>query len=198
MVLTEDVLALCEPVQPGGALESWDDVIPLHEIADVQDLTAYGLLDGVDVFDHLEKGLLAIHCENGGRNRGRKYCLQVTEPLDLRRKLLPQPVRWTKTGKTSAIDSHVLDLITLLNQLAADCRRRKRPKTAWQKSRMEARNFSESMPFQMFVAFLIVANFFTNAYEAQMNEALTYDLDTRVPKPHATSVRTLGLYAARR
>ena len=50
----------------------WDDVIQMHEITRLQDF-----LCEEDDMSADAQGIFAIHTSSKGRNRGRKYCLQV-------------------------------------------------------------------------------------------------------------------------
>jgi hypothetical protein len=101
--------------------------------------------------------MLAVHCEEVGYNTGRKYCLQIREPLFIREKMRWQRdkegrdgVHVTLRGDDSEdIGNNVTDLCFLLSQLQIQSDRIKRPKSLWTQSRLAARYLFRSLPFQV-------------------------------------------------
>ena len=133
--------------------------------------------EGVEaILDPFRSGVLGIFCERGGSNAGRRYCLQATQPLDLRSRL----ARWkacgealrlppVPAGSTSGdMTQNVSDLALIIQQLAAAARLRVRPPTLHQRARAVSRSVFGSIRFQVFIAILLVLNFIANAYETQM------------------------------
>ena len=169
-VITPDVLALgrvdgdsANPDPSPG--EEWDDVIPLHEIQKTQDLEKVhdGDDDDSGLFEHLNLGLVAIFCEDGGYNTGRKYCVQLCQQLFLRSKLqmvqekaAPFKIAPKLPGSDCPdIPASVTDFCALLDHLSARADARKRPKSLFIQSRLAARWLFTHFRFQ--VCWLFVA-----------------------------------------
>jgi len=75
LVLTSQVIAIGSTHQVACyEQQQWSEVIKLHDIAQVKDMTNE-LED--DTIPPDEKGLIFLHTERDSSHRGRKYCLQV-------------------------------------------------------------------------------------------------------------------------
>ena len=104
-----------------------------------------------------------IDCEKGGYNSGRKYCLQVTEALNDDLLLAGRKFSGLPEEATPAAQ-----LAHIITRLADSANKRKRPKSLWLQSRIAAKTLFNDFTFQTIIAMILVANFITNAYEAQM------------------------------
>ena len=104
-----------------------------------------------------------IDCEKGGYNSGRKYCLQVTEALNDNLLLAGRKFSGLPEEATPAAQ-----LAHIITRLADSANKRKRPKSLWLQSRIAAKTLFNDFTFQTIIAMILVANFITNAYEAQM------------------------------
>jgi len=157
----------------------FEDVIPLHEVAACTPLTHEAASEhecAEAILDPFRSGLVGIFCAHGGCNAGRRYCLQVTQPLDLRSRLsrwkacgvalhLPPVPKGSTSGNTA---QNVTDLAAIISQLAAAALKRVKPPSLHQRARAVSRRVFRSIRFQIFIAILLVLNFVANAYETQM------------------------------
>ncbi|MGB1603982.1 MAG: ion transporter, partial [Promethearchaeia archaeon] len=100
-----------------------------------------------------------------------------------------------ETLDTEALPLHAVDVVQLIETVEAlvvAATNRERPSKLIERTRHKARMLFRSLPFQMFVALLILANFFANAYEAQMNGRLV--TDDGLPSRTAKVLKTADLF----
>ena len=100
-----------------------------------------------------------------------------------------------ETLDTEALPLHAVDVVQLIETVEAlvvAATNRERPSKLIERTRHMARMLFRSFPFQMFVALLILANFFANAYEAQMNGRLV--TDDGLPSHTAKVLKTADLF----
>ena len=66
----------------------------------------------------------------------------------------------------------ITELLATLKRLVAAARKREKPESLLQRSRAWTRRLFQNLHFQILTALLMASNFFTNAFEAQMNGKL--------------------------
>jgi len=168
MILTADTLGL------KGSKGEIDDVIPLDQIATCDVVADNCRQEGGWNMVH---GVLVLGtCENG-YNLSRKYCIAASFPLEVSG---PE-----SEGDGAAAPKHVpstgsrfataLDLSGCLSTLVQEAKRRNQEQTLaakFARSRLMVRGLFASLPFQVAVAGLLIANFVANAFEAQMTGRL--------------------------
>jgi hypothetical protein len=144
----------------GEGAWAWDDVIPIHEIIEVQDLEQFS--SSADFFSPDFQGMLSIHTALAGHNKGRKYCLQIVGLLE------PD----NDGGESELVQCDVVALMETIFALVASARKRICPGTVFGNGRCAAQQLFKSSLFQMAISLLLCANFVTNAWEAQMSNRL--------------------------
>jgi hypothetical protein len=174
LVVTRDVMALRLP-----DVDTFDDIIPLHE---VQQLTSLGDVDREEGSWNALHGLVSIKPRSDGYNMGRKYLLSFTFPFS--------SLGCEDQGERFTTER---ELVETLQGLVRDSKFRARDRSLagrFARSRGSVRQLFKDVYFQIFVASLISANFAANAYEAQVLVGLRQDEGNT----HVEVLETLDLF----
>jgi hypothetical protein len=154
-VLTEAAIALgranCSDTE-------FDDVILLHEVDKVEDLSTFSSEardQGWESCIKADRGVLAVCTAVDGLNAGRKYCFRVDAACEEER------------GAFTCMVDTLRKLVS-----TAKAERRRADLTWLRRSRSATRCMFASISFQVVVALLLTINFIVNAFEAEMNGKL--------------------------
>jgi voltage-gated sodium channel len=176
LIVTDRVMAI---TGAGDAQEQlqlqdqhFDDMIPLCEIRGVQSLSEPFRAEGSW---HHNRAMIAIHTKQEGANSGRKYLFQAQSArfLDHRANLQIVSRTWSNMEELETLVDVLQDLVK--KAIEAESEKDKSWLMLFERSREAMRALFESNGLQMFIAFLIVANFAVNAFEAQMTGKLEND-----------------------
>ena len=96
LTITENVLAI-------GKAPQYEDVIALHSIKKVEDMSSSEVISHGELWRETADGLLAVHTEREGYNGGRSYCFQIVGPVQLGRQRPTGSVASARISKVQSI-----------------------------------------------------------------------------------------------
>ena len=167
IIVTDRIIALGY-----RGVDVFDDVIPLHDIDSIQDLSDDSRGEGTW---HHNRGMIAVHTLVRGYNLGRKYLLQVKTAKmnshkggDVSTQTVTQT--WTSPERLRELPAVLQDIVRKAKDV--ENQRNASLYATFKRSRLAVRAAFQTTAVQVFVAILIVLNFFVNAYEAQMADKL--------------------------
>lgn len=186
LIITRDVLAF-EPLD-GDEL---DDVIPLCEIEKVENLGNVERGEGCWGTLH---GLTAVSTMSTGYNMGRKYLISMHFPCAVGGQAwsaATQPPLVEHPGREFTNQGQFHECLT---KLVWEARQRALDRSLagkFRRSRTFVRHHFRSLNVQISVAMLLIANFFLNAWEAQLEGTL--ELEDGSPSPMAVTFHKLDI-----